>query len=478
MTRPAAITPAAGGPRFASLTAAALLLTPAALLWASAMRAEGVARSVAVGVSVTLTIEGLFLLTRYGPQRAACSRFVLAFYAAAFLILRFNNPDLASPFAHLCLAAILLLPVVVFARREVAAAGGTGRRAKFLVRRLLARQDWPVNYADYRALPEVVLLRQALRDDAAPALPLLSHDDPRVQVGALTAMEFQPVWRKGQAEAVIQRANYTEEPAVKAAAVLALGNVTKPRHLACVLPFLRDASDVVRHAAAMAVLWDATRRWPDIRLAVRQALADPQAARDGPVPCSSALPKAALDDLVTWSSEAGPVGKRATQTILRHCKKSIHEDGSPEAVGRVTELVTDPRVPPAIRVELAHRLQDANEFSPAIAARLIGPTSPTMLRVIAAGSLLSERSNPEAIGVLRAAAKQPNREIALAAAGMIQRFLGVDMGLPVGRPLPAANTREAAEVTRKVLSWASDAETHTETPPDSVVPSPADAAYF
>src|SRR5262249_59049896 len=94
-------------------------------------------------------------------------------------------------------------------------------------------------------------------------------------------------------------------------------------------------------------------------------------------------------DLMVWSSESGSVGKRATQTLVRHCKKAIQEDGSAEAIRRVTGLVTHPKVPPALRVEVAHRLRDANEFPAEIAARLIGLGNPTMLRVIAAGALLS-----------------------------------------------------------------------------------------
>src|SRR5262245_17110224 len=480
MTWQSQMTPAALRPRSASLAAVVLLLTPAALLGASAMRAHGLAKSVAVGVCVTLIIEGLYLLSPHSPNRALGSRLVFAFYATAYLVLRFNNPDLSSPFTHASLAAVLLVPVALFARYEVSAAGGSGRHAKFLVRKLLARDDWPATFAEYPAIPEVRGLREALRDDAGPVLPLLAHEDGRIQVAALTALEFQPVWRKGQAEAVIQRANFTDEPAVRAAAVSALGRVSKPRHLACLLPFLRDHPAAVRHAAAAAFLWDAARRWPEIRSAVRSALADSQAARDGPLPCSSALPPAALDDLIVWSAESGSVGKRATQTLVRHCKKAIQEDGSAEAIRRVTCLVTHPKVPPAIRVEVAHRLRDANEFPTEIAARLVGPGSPTMLRVIAAGALLSQGNDEQAVEALRQAARQPNREIALAAAGTIQRFLGVDMGLPVGGQLPPSNSREATEVTRKVLTWASDPgpQTETETPADAVIPAPTDAAYF
>ena len=76
-----------------------------------------------------------------------------------------------------------------------------------------------------------------------------------------------------------------------------------------------------------------------------------------------------------------------------------------------------------------------------------------MLRVIAAGALLSQHEDARAVEVLRDAAQQPNREIALVAAGIIQKYLGVDMGLPMGEELPNPNSRLAAEVTRRLIQW-------------------------
>jgi hypothetical protein len=48
----------------------------------------------------------------------------------------------------------------------------------------------------------------------------------------------------------------------------------------------------------------------------------------------------------------------------------------------------------------------------------------------------------------------PNREIALGIAQVVQRRLGVDLGLPRNQPLPPLHSREAAEVARRVLVWA------------------------
>jgi hypothetical protein len=359
------------------------------------------------------------------------------------------------------------------------ATGGNARRARLVIRQLANRDDWPESFALYRDDPLVRALRHSLADDATPVLPLLVHEDIRMQVAALTALEAFPCWRKGQAEAILQRAQFSPEPAVRAAAVLALADVRKDRHLQGVLSFLRDPAEEVRRAAATAVLWDAAHRWPIVRMQIRWALANQQAERDGPLPCSGSLPPEAVDDLVAWSAEAGAIGNRAAQTLIRHCKKAIVEDGSQAAIARVAGLVENAKVPPAIRVELAHRLQKSDAFPPGIAARLLGPAHPTMLRLLAAGAVLAHRRDPLAVEVLREAGRQPNREIALAAAQMIQKYLSVDMGLPVGGQKPAANSREAAEVARNVLRWATETSSQAtaETPADAELPV-NDPAYF
>jgi hypothetical protein len=50
----------------------------------------------------------------------------------------------------------------------------------------------------------------------------------------------------------------------------------------------------------------------------------------------------------------------------------------------------------------------------------------------------------------------PNREIALATADVIQRRLGIDLGLAMGQPLPPVHSRQAADITRRVMLWASE----------------------
>jgi hypothetical protein len=469
-------TPAPRTTRLAEIRATIILLAPWALLaWAALTAIEPQTRISYVLFSTTLAIATLYLLARFGPSKAAATVTLLAVYLAAYTKLTLIDPGWSYQTTSLAKGLLLLIPAVLLFWREGLATGGKVRRAKFLIGQLLSRTSWPERHDDIRNLPEVRSLREVLVDNPGPILPLLAHPQANMQIAALMAMDFQPIWRKGQAEVVILRANSVEEPAVRACAMLALAKVKKTRHLACMLPFLSDNSSDVRRATAIAVLWDAKNRWPEIRSAIRHSLANARAARDGALPCSSELPQVAIDDLMMWSGESGSVGVRSTQTLIRHCKKAIKEDGSPEAIARVCQMIQNPKISPGIRVELAHRLKAANEFSLSLAQKVIDSAHPTMLRVLAAGAILAEGEDAKAIEVLRLAARQSNREIGLVAASIIQKYLGVDLGLPVGGDLPAANSRQAAEVARHLLKWAAvghEIQSEIETPLDGVLADP------
>ena len=43
-------------------------------------------------------------------------------------------------------------------------------------------------------------------------------------------------------------------------------------------------------------------------------------------------------------------------------------------------------------------------------------------------------------------------------ADIVQRRLGVDLGLPASQPLPPVQSRQAADVTRRVMAWAAQIE--------------------
>ena len=111
-----------------------------------------------------------------------------------------------------------------------------------------------------------------------------------------------------------------------------------------------------------------------------------------------------------------------------------------------------------LRIELAQLLQKYDQFTPEVLERMIDPANPSPLRLLAVEAMLKACPDERAVGVLREIARQPNRELALHAAVIVQRYLQVDLGLALGEPPPALHTRQAAEVTRRVIQWAGQAQ--------------------
>jgi len=108
-----------------------------------------------------------------------------------------------------------------------------------------------------------------------------------------------------------------------------------------------------------------------------------------------------------------------------------------------------------LRLELAQLLHSHQLLSRELQAQLIDPLNPASLRLVAAEALLEdEPGHAGAVAALRDVARLPNREIALATASLVQRYLGVDLGLAVDQPVPPVQSRLAAEVTRRVMAWA------------------------
>jgi hypothetical protein len=65
---------------------------------------------------------------------------------------------------------------------------------------------------------------------------------------------------------------------------------------------------------------------------------------------------------------------------------------------------------------------------------------------------------------LQEVARLPNREISMSTAAIVQKRLGIDLGLPLDQAMPAAYTRQAAEVTRRVMLWANKGQRAEQTP--------------
>lgn len=432
------------------------LLLPALLLLLASGRAEGPSRTMLMlgGAFQIVVCCFSFLSRRSWHQPAGPS--VIALYLIALGWLWLGADVRADWFPHLAQAILLVVPLTVFALHTLANSGAHAiRRARLLADRLAARKDWPAELDACRVLPEVKAFREALHVDAAPALALLDHPRPQVRVAALAALEFRKDWRPSQAERVLLLAQAADEPAERAAALAALANVDDRLLIEAVAEFLRDPFPSVRRAAAEALLWDAERRWPWIRFTVRFTLADQAFARDGALPHEGqSLPPEAVKDLHAWAAEKGVLAVRSALTLGLHYDRALTEQADEELVDHLGRQLVDPHTPAGLRIELARVLQKHQAVSLTTLEKLLDPANPAPLRLAAADSLLAEGRHAAALAALHEVARLPNRELALATAGVVQCRLGVDLGFDTEGPTPGIHSRQAAEVTRRVMMWA------------------------
>jgi hypothetical protein len=120
---------------------------------------------------------------------------------------------------------------------------------------------------------------------------------------------------------------------------------------------------------------------------------------------------------------------------------------------RLRQLAVRAHEPPMLRLEVVRLLQQHNELDDDALQRLLEPSNPASLRLVAVEALLSRGSASGALAALHELARLPNREIALATADVVQRRLGVELGLNRDQP-PPVQSRHAAEVARRLLAWA------------------------
>jgi hypothetical protein len=439
---------------------AAVLLFPAALLSLGTLRPGLSPRSqmlLSVGTGAQVL---LFFLTfrgrRGGRQMFGSSVLLLYLTGLGWLGLGLGLTSVDDWYLYLAQGVLLVASLGVFAWQVVADSGAPERRrAQLLAQRLAARKDWPADLGACRTLPEVKAFREALRQDATPALGLLGHPRPQVRIAALAALEFRTHWRTGQAPMVLQVSLQAAEPAVRAAALAALANADDRELVEQLGEFLRDPSWEVRRAAREALLWDTGTRWPWIRHCIRRALADAGGADDGPLlPSGQLLSVEAVADLTAWAAEKGLLAARSAQTLAVHYERLLNEAPEPELIDDLARQLADHRCAVPFRLEVASLLRDNHLLTGPMAESLLAPVNPSPLRLIAIEVLLEEEPGHHgAIAALREVARLPNREIALTTAGVVQRLLGVEMGLPPDQ-LPALHSRLAADVTRRVMAWA------------------------
>lgn len=363
--------------------------------------------------------------------------------------------DWYSAFAQ---SILLVVPLVTFGLQALNESGAfASRRARQLTFQLTHKKDWPVTLDECHDLPEVKALREALSHDATPALALLQHPKSQVRMAALCALENRATWRPGQPELVLYIAKQVIDPAIRAAALRALGNIEDRHILEALAEFLRDPSRVVRQAALETLHWEAESRWPWVRSAIRNAMSDPACEADGALRFEGgSLKPDIVGDLSAWATEKGSLGMRAAMTLGGHYSRAMNEASDPNLIPQLKEQLGDPHAPPALRMELGQLLFINGELDRPLLERLLDAANPGSLRLLAAEALLEEGPHGHAVNALREISRLPNREMALSAANVVQRRLGVDLGLAVGQPLPPLQSKQAADVTRRLMKWAAN----------------------
>jgi len=476
--------------RSGAWASAALLLLPAGLIGLVAAKGDVKLPPALWAGAGASGIVGLALL-RFVAGRALRSPLTGIPAAIAFVGIAIARPVETDVLGPAIAGVLVLMAVGLFGAYALVTSGAlTLRRAARLARRVAVKSDWPADLDACRQVPEVKPLREASRDEAAPVLILLADPKPQVRIAALAALEYRRYWRRGQPELVMEIAKTDPLPELRAAAVLALGGVNLRLLLEELALSLRDPSPLVRQAAADALLWDCERRWIWVRHAVHESLADPRHVRDAAMRLSvGSFNEQAVSDLAAWATEAGPLGVRATQTLALHYSQRLSERADPKLIAQLKDHVGSTKASAILRIELAGLLKQYDQFTPELLERLLDATNPSPLRLMAVEELFKRGGRQErANEVLRQIARQPNRELALSAAGVVQKYLQVDLGLAVGEPVPALHTRQAAEVTRRVIQWAEHApaaplppsrisaglKSSLLAPPPAVAPAPAD----
>jgi hypothetical protein len=431
----------------------AIFAPSVALLVCTPHAPDTVARQALLAAAAVAALVGLLALQAVRPVGLT----ILLNLAALAFLWAAVRPDLsAPPVVHLAQAVLIFVPTILFGQRVLVVSGANDmRRAALAIDQLRQRTDWPKEPAKIRSLPDVQELRSASRTQPAFALALLSDAWFSLRLAALAALEGRPTWRTHEKRMVLAQFETAAEPAVRAACLDVLGSIDDRPLIDTLARGFEDSSQDVRQAAARALVIDRPSRWNWVREHVHAALANPTLSNDGPLLSSGSLPPAAVPDIMAWIAEGGTLAGRATLSLIAYYRSVLQAGGDEKMIADLRQQVIDDRTPPMLRVELAHLLHSQRWLDDEVLLHLLEPTVPTPLRLLAAETLLNSKTHQQSAEIaLREIGLQPNRELALVTASVVQRCLGVDMGLMLGQPLPELHTRQAVEVARRVMDWA------------------------
>ena len=306
---------------------------------------------------------------------------------------------------------------------------------------------------EIRYLPEVFALQDAATTEPGPVFDLFRDPRPEVRAAAFAAFIGRPAWRPREASAVLEETRKTKEPAVRVMALAALGGIDDPAITTGIADFFHDSSAEVRAAAVWASLSDGGHRWGVVRDAVRGMLCDTRTV-DAALPgAAGILPVVAICDLTAWTAEPEPLGNRSVRTLIDHYSCLLQTTGDYDLITDLTNQVLDSMTATALRVELSILLRNLGLLTPELLDRMSNSDQPGPVRLLAAEAMLTvDPFHPDGLDVLRGLGRQPNREMALTIAGILQNRLGIDMGLPTEGLV--STSKAAGEVAKKVMAWA------------------------
>lgn len=430
-----------------------IVLAPGVTLGVAAVRTNSIGFTIG---AVVLGLAGLWLMRKehvWKPPLGLPVAILLVSAAAWFWVDPKGSQDSFSQAAR---GSLLMTAALVFGINELFRSGHEPRRrANAVVRMVLDRKQWPLTLLDCREIPEVHELQEALQNDLTPLVRLMTDPRPEVRAAGFAAIEGRRYWRLTEAQLILEAARNTVEPGVRAVAALSLGGIRLTEIYTEVALFLRDPALEVRSAAAAGLLSDGGQRWPIIREHVKNTLLDPKLAKDGSLPGATGLyPEAAIDDFTAWATEGGLVGERSVRTLISHWNYRLKHDEPVRIADHLLKQIFDPNLATELRVGYARLLNKHKRLTAYALDRMTGVDQPGPLRLMAAELLLIENpDNPDGLDVLRGLGRQQNREISINIARILQTHLAIPFGLPA--VLPAMQSKQAGEIVKRVVMWAS-----------------------
>lgn len=428
-----------------------VLLAPSAALALAAARLQSTYLGIAAAAALAPAI--VFVNAR-AAWRPPVSSAVAILYIAAMAMVWLASRGTADPVLAIVRGMLLLASAALIATHDLFRTGAEPRRrARKCCAQLQARTHWPAELAEIRNLQEVYALQDAARIEPGPVFDLLRDPRAEVRMAAFAAFIGRDAWRPREASALLDIARKTPEPKVRVMAMAALSGIDDAMITRGLTDFYRDDSVEVRAAAAWATVNDGGLRWGLARDSVRAFLADPRTA-DAALPgVAGCLPVVAVCDLTSWSAEPEPLGPRCVRTLIDHYSYLLQTTADYDLITDLTNQVLDPATATVLRVELAALLRNLGLLTPELLDRMSNADQPGAVRLLAAEALLTaDPQHPDGLDVLRGLGRQPNRDMALSIAAILQNRLGYDFGLPPEGLNP--NTKAAGEVAKKVMAWA------------------------